>query len=175
MFQIRKITKNLISNKYKKNIFISNIYYSNILSILFLSNLNMKMILIERTPFQELSIFFSLIDSIKKKIMKKLVKSGKILKSILPGEKIWPAARKIHVKNFSGEQCSGPKKIRPSSTVSQFFPGEQCSGRRETTGKAGEPKKMMISKKNWLRRRRPRTKKNENWLFFCLLGGERAL
>mgnify|MGYP001809158336 FL=1 len=68
MFQIRKITKNLISNKYKKNIFISNIYYSNILSILFLSNLNMKMVLIERTPFQELSIFFSLIDLIKKKI-----------------------------------------------------------------------------------------------------------
>ena len=73
MFQIRKITKNLISNKYKKNIFISNIYYSNILSILFLSNLNMKMVLIERTPFQELSIFFSLIDSIKKKIMKLLI------------------------------------------------------------------------------------------------------
>ena len=73
MFQIRKITKNLISNKYKKNIFISNIYYSNILSILFLYNLNMKMILIERTPFQELSIFFDLIDSIKKKIMKLLI------------------------------------------------------------------------------------------------------
>ena len=66
MFQIRKITKNLISNKYKKNIFISNIYYSNILSILFLRNLNIKIVLIERTPFQELSIFFSLIDLIKK-------------------------------------------------------------------------------------------------------------
>ena len=73
MFKVRKITKNLISNKYKKNIFISNIYYSNILSILFLNNLNMKMILIERTPFQELSIFFGLIDSIKKKIMKILI------------------------------------------------------------------------------------------------------
>ena len=33
----------------------------------------MKMILIERTPFQELSIFFGLIDSIKKKIMKLLI------------------------------------------------------------------------------------------------------
>ena len=73
MFKIKKITKNLISNKYKKNIFISNIYYSNILSILFLSNLNMKIILIERTPFQELSIFFSSIDLIKKKIMKLLI------------------------------------------------------------------------------------------------------
>ena len=31
------------------------------------------MILIERTPFQELSIFFGLIDSIKKKIMKILI------------------------------------------------------------------------------------------------------
>jgi len=73
MFQVRKITKNLISDKYKKNIFISNIYYSNILSILFLRTLKMKIILIERTPFQELSIFFGLIDLIKKKTMKFLI------------------------------------------------------------------------------------------------------
>ena len=73
MFEVKKITKNLISNKYKKNIFISNIYYSNILSILFLRNLNMKIILIERTPFQELEIYFDLKDFIKKKIMKILI------------------------------------------------------------------------------------------------------
>jgi len=73
MFKVKKITKNLISKKYKKNIFISNIYYSNILSILFLRDLNMKIILVERTPFQELEIYFDLKDLVKKKIMKFLI------------------------------------------------------------------------------------------------------
>jgi glycosyltransferase involved in cell wall biosynthesis len=73
MFKVKKIVENLISNKFKKNIFVSNIYYSNILSILFLRSLNMKIILIERTPFQELEIYFDLKDLIKKKIMKFLI------------------------------------------------------------------------------------------------------
>ena len=65
MPKIKKIVEKLIDNK-NKNIFLSNIYYSNILSILFLRSLNMKLILIERTPFQELSIYYSFIDFIKK-------------------------------------------------------------------------------------------------------------
>jgi len=73
MFKVKKITKKIISKKYKKNIFISNIYYSNILSIIFLRNLEMKIILIERTPFEELSIYFGIINLIKKKIMKFLI------------------------------------------------------------------------------------------------------
>lgn len=73
IFKVRKIAKKLINIKYKKNIFLSNIYYSNILSSLFLKKLNMKIILIERTPFQELEIFFSFTDLIKKKIMKLLI------------------------------------------------------------------------------------------------------
>ena len=73
MFKVKEITKNLISNKYKKNIFISNIYYSNILSILFLRGLDMKIILIERTPYQELEIYFDLKDFVKKTIMKFLI------------------------------------------------------------------------------------------------------
>ena len=73
MFEVKNITKKIISKKYKKNIFISNIYYSNILSIMFLRNLEMKIILVERTPFEELSIYFGVINFIKKKIMKFLI------------------------------------------------------------------------------------------------------
>ena len=71
---VKKIAQNLLSNKYKKNIFVSNIYYSNILSILFLRKLKMKMILIERTPHQELNIFFNTFDRFKKILMKLLIK-----------------------------------------------------------------------------------------------------
>ncbi len=74
MPQVKKIVQNLLSNNYKKNIFISNIYYSNILSILFLRRLKMKIILIERTPYQELNIFFNTLDQFKKKLMKLLIK-----------------------------------------------------------------------------------------------------
>jgi glycosyltransferase involved in cell wall biosynthesis len=73
MQKVKKITQALISNKYKKNIFLSNIYYTNILTILFLRNLKMKIILIERTPFQELSIYFNWRDYFKKILMKFLI------------------------------------------------------------------------------------------------------
>ena len=73
MFKIKKIVENLIDHK-KKNIFISNIYYSNVLSVLFLRTLNIKLILIERTPFQELSIYYGLVDYIKKNIIKLLIR-----------------------------------------------------------------------------------------------------
>lgn len=73
MFQVSKITQKLISSKYSKNIFISNIYYSNILSILFLRRLKIKIILIERTPYQELKIFFNLYDRLKKSVMRFLI------------------------------------------------------------------------------------------------------
>ena len=58
----------------KKNIFLSNIYYSNILSILFLRSLKIKLIIVERTPFQELSIYYGVIDFLKKHIMKMLIR-----------------------------------------------------------------------------------------------------
>ena len=73
MLEVRTITKKLISTKYTKNIFVSNIYYSNILSIIFLRKLKIKLIIIERTPLQELSIYFSFKDFIKKIIMKRLI------------------------------------------------------------------------------------------------------
>ena len=74
MTEIKRIVKKLIFNKYKKNIFISNIYYSNILSILFLRSLKMKIVLVERTPFKELSIYYNFVDLIKKIIIKILIK-----------------------------------------------------------------------------------------------------
>ena len=72
-FKIKKILKKIIQNS-KKNIFVSNIHYSNILSLLFLRSLNLKIIIIERTPFQELQIFYGLKDLIKKIIIKLLMK-----------------------------------------------------------------------------------------------------
>ena len=73
-FKIKKVVENIIKNKTNSNIFISNIYYSNILSILFLRKLNLKICLIERTPFQELKIFYSFKDFIKKTILKILIR-----------------------------------------------------------------------------------------------------
>ena len=73
MPKIKKIVEKLIDNK-KKNIFLSNIYYSNVLSVLFLRSLKIKLILVERTPFQELSIYYSFIDFIKKNFIKFLIR-----------------------------------------------------------------------------------------------------
>lgn len=51
----------------KKTIFVSNINYANVLSCIFLNNLkNFKLVLIERTPLEELKIFFNFKDFIKK-------------------------------------------------------------------------------------------------------------
>ncbi len=69
-FKIKKLLNKLISEKYKSNIFISNINYSNILTILFLRGLKLKICLVERTPFQELDIYYDKIDFIKKIIIK---------------------------------------------------------------------------------------------------------
>ncbi len=73
MNKIKKLTKKII-NSYDQNIFVSNIYYSNILSILFLRNLKMKIVLIERTPHQELSIYYNFIDYLKKNLLKLLIR-----------------------------------------------------------------------------------------------------
>lgn len=62
-------------NKKYKQIFVSNINYSNVLSSIFLKKVdNLKLILIERTPFQELEIYFSFIDFLKKKTIYYLAK-----------------------------------------------------------------------------------------------------
>jgi len=73
MNKVRYIVKKLIKKKFKKNIFLSNIYYSNILSVFFLRDLNLKIILVERTPLQELNIYYGLINYFKKKLIKILI------------------------------------------------------------------------------------------------------
>jgi glycosyltransferase involved in cell wall biosynthesis len=58
----------------KDTLFISNINYANVLSVIFIKIFfNYKVILIERTPIQELDIFFSIKDFIKKKLIKILM------------------------------------------------------------------------------------------------------
>ncbi len=73
MSKVRDIVKKLIKKKIQKNIFLSNIYYSNILSILFLRDLDIKIILVERTPFQELDIYYGIINFLKKNLLKILI------------------------------------------------------------------------------------------------------
>jgi glycosyltransferase involved in cell wall biosynthesis len=70
---IRKIVRQIIA-KNTKTLFISNINYANVLSIIFLRNIeHLKIILVERTSINELDIYFSFKDFIKKKIIKVLM------------------------------------------------------------------------------------------------------
>ena len=73
MQKIKKLVKKLIK-KNCKNIYLSNIHFSNVLSVLFLRSLNLKIVLVERTPFEELSIYYNFLDFIKKNIIKVLIK-----------------------------------------------------------------------------------------------------
>ena len=73
IFEIRKIINQL--NQQNNAIFVSNIHYANIITILALRNYsNLKIILVERTALEELNIYFNLKDFIKKKIIKLLIK-----------------------------------------------------------------------------------------------------
>ena len=73
LFSFEKIIEFLSNYKDEKNIFVSNINYANILSVIFLKILkkikNLKLVLIERTPFEELNIYYTFTDYIKKKII----------------------------------------------------------------------------------------------------------
>lgn len=76
-FAIKTINK-IIKFLYEKNnkiIFVSNLFYSNALLSLFLKRYkNLKLVLTERTPLQELNIFFGIKDFIKKMIIKIILK-----------------------------------------------------------------------------------------------------
>lgn len=73
-FNIRTLIKKIIlKTSLRTNIFLSNINYSNVLTMLFLKNLKIKICLIERTPLEELSIYYNFIDFIKKNIIKLLI------------------------------------------------------------------------------------------------------
>ena len=70
--------KNILSKKKlstSKNIFISNIHYSNVFSIIFLRKIeNLKIILFERTSLKELDLFINFFSFLKNKIVKLLIK-----------------------------------------------------------------------------------------------------
>ena len=74
VFILVKIINSLIV-KDKKNILISNIHYNNVV-ILFLKKFlkSIKIVLVERTPIEELKIYFNLKDFIKKQIINNLIK-----------------------------------------------------------------------------------------------------
>ena len=76
IFSFGYIKMILIKNNLRKNntVFISNINYSNVLSLFFLKWLNSyKVVVTERTPFQELDYTYSFVDFIKKRIIKFLI------------------------------------------------------------------------------------------------------
>jgi len=74
IFAIKDIKKILENNKIIKKILVSNIHYTNVLSLLFFSKIKeLKIIVSERTAIKELNIYFSLIDFLKKKIIKLLI------------------------------------------------------------------------------------------------------
>ena len=71
---INTIIKSFIE-KNNKVIFVSNLFYSNALFSLFLKRYqNLKLVLTERTPLQELNTFFGIKDFIKKIIIKIILK-----------------------------------------------------------------------------------------------------
>jgi len=75
IFSLNYIVKNILSKFDKKNtIFISNINYTNVISVFFLKIIySYKLILIERTPLQELNYTYNIKDYINKKIIKILI------------------------------------------------------------------------------------------------------
>lgn len=57
-----------------KNILISNIHYNNVILTLLAKRIEgLKIVLVERTPLEELDIYFSIKDYLKKKIIKLLI------------------------------------------------------------------------------------------------------
>ncbi len=73
IFALRKIINKL--NIHNNSIFVSNINYANVITILALRTYsNLKIILVERTAIKELDIYFNPIDFIKKKTIKFLIK-----------------------------------------------------------------------------------------------------
>jgi len=74
IFAMSHIKKIINKSEYSHKILISNIHYTNVLSLLFLSKIKkLKIIVSERTAIKELDIYFDAFDFIKKKIIKLLI------------------------------------------------------------------------------------------------------
>ena len=77
LYSFRKIRQYIVNDNknYEKKIFISNQYFVNVLTLLFLKNLKyLKIILLERNHLDEFNYFNGFYDLLKKKIIKLLVK-----------------------------------------------------------------------------------------------------
>ncbi len=77
LFSFSKITNHINQDKknYKKRIFISNQYFANVLSLIFLRDLKgIKIVLLERNHLDEFKYFNNFFDLFKKKIIKILIK-----------------------------------------------------------------------------------------------------
>ena len=73
IFSLNKIISEIIKNS-NQNYLISNINYTNLLCSIFVKRKkNLKLIAIERTPFKELEIYFSLVDKFKKVFIRLLI------------------------------------------------------------------------------------------------------
>ena len=74
IFAMKEIKNILSKSKFNKKILISNIHYTNVLSLIFLKSVhNLKIVVSERTAIKELDIYFGFLDFIKKKIIKLLI------------------------------------------------------------------------------------------------------
>ena len=70
-----KLIINSYSVNYKKIIFVSNLFYTNALISTFIKkNDKIKLVFVERTPLQELSIYFGVKDFLKKLLIKLILK-----------------------------------------------------------------------------------------------------
>ena len=67
IFKLNKLVKNIQKNHPRKTIFISNIHYANIISIIALRKIKkLKLIVTERTSIEELRIYINIFDYLKK-------------------------------------------------------------------------------------------------------------
>ena len=76
VFELRKKINNIVKiSKNKKNIFISNQHFANVISVLSLQNIkNLKLILIDRNHLNELKNYDNFIRLLKNKILLFLIK-----------------------------------------------------------------------------------------------------
>ena len=115
-FAQRKIEKILKNKGNEKSILVSNLFYCNVLTALFQKkNRLLKFIFVERTPLQELSIYFGLIDLFKKIIIKFLLKSAYKKSDLVIANSV-KTAREI--ASFSNSKTRG---IYPPSFLKKNF------------------------------------------------------
>ena len=125
-FAFFKIKNILSQEKFydTKNIFISNIHYSNVLSIIFLRNIkNLKIILFERTSLKELDIFINFFSYLKNKIIKSLIKLtySQADKVLVNSKALGLELRKFSIKSSVIYSGSINKIVKKSKKGKSFF------------------------------------------------------